>query len=391
MSRTTIVVAGALAGKHRHGGSVWVRLSWAEALRELGFEVLFVEQLSAADCVDAVGRPADFEQSVNAAVFSGTTQAFGFGGDAALVCPDDGRVIGMSRDALLDRLDAAALLVNLSGHLRWRPALQRLPRRVFVDLDPGYMQIWHASGGDTAGLEGHELHFTVGTNVGTARCDLPTGGIRWRPIRQPVVLDRWPVPMSEECRDFSGFTTVASWRGGYGRPVWEGRSYGLKAEEFRRYASLPEATGLPFAAALDIHPSDAHDADCLRAGGWKLLDPSLVGDVEGFRRFVRRSGAEFSTAQAVYVETRSGWFGDSTVRYLASGRPALVQDTGFSEHLPVGEGLLSFDTPEQARAGAHAIVEDYARHSAAARALAERCFAPAPALAPLLDAAGLAP
>ncbi|MBS1868256.1 MAG: hypothetical protein JSS99_01180 [Actinobacteria bacterium] len=391
MSPTTIAVAGALANKHRHGGSVWVRLSWAEALRELGFRVLFVEQLAAADCVDAVGRPADFAASANAAVFRGTTEAFGFDGDAALVCPDDGRVLGMSREQLLERLGEAALLVNISGHLRWRPALERLPRRVFVDLDPGYTQIWHASGGEAAGLEGHELHFTVGANVGTERCDLPTSGIEWRPIRQPVVLDRWPLPPPDERRDFGGFTTVASWRGAYGRPVWEGRSYGLKAHEFRRYASLPETTGLPFAAALDIHPADAHDAARLRAGGWRLLDPALVGDIDSFRRFVRGSGAEFSTAQGVYVETRSGWFSDRTVRYLASGRPALVQDTGFSEHLPVGDGLIAFDTPDEARAGAHAIVADYARHSAAARALAERCFAPAPALAPLLDAAGVAP
>lgn len=387
---TTIAVAGALANKHRHGGSAWVRLSWAEALRELGFDVLFVEQIAAADCVDHDGQPADFAASANAATFRAATAACGFDGDAALVCADDERVLGMSREELLDRLGEAALLVNLSGHLRWGPALERLPRRVFVDLDPGYTQIWHASGGDAAGLEGHELHFSVGTNVGTAECDLPTGGIRWRPIRQPVVLDRWQTP-SETCRDFTGFTTVASWRGAYGRPVWEGRSYGLKVHEFRRYASLPETTGLPFAAALDIHPADAHDAERLRAGGWTLLDPALVGDVEGFRRFVRCSGAEFSTAQGVYVETRSGWFSDRTVRYLASGRPALVQDTGFSEHLPVGEGLLAFSTPAEARDGAHAIVADYARHSRAARTIAERCFAPEPALAPLLDAADLAP
>lgn len=388
---TTIAVAGALANKHRHGGSVWVRLSWAEALRALGFDVLFIEQLSGADCVDADGRPTDFAASANAATFFAATDAFGFAGDAALVCPDDGRVLGMDSDELLDRLGDAALLVNLSGHLRWRPALERLPRRVFVDLDPGYTQIWHASGGDGAGLEGHDLHFTVGANVGTPACDLPTGGIRWRPIRQPVVLDRWPVPASDERTAFGGFTTVASWRGAYGRPVWEGRSYGLKVHEFRRYASLPETTGLSFAAALDIHPADAHDADRLRAAGWDLLDPALVGDVDGFRRFVQRSGAEFSTAQGVYVETHSGWFSDRTVRYLASGRPALVQDTGFSDHLPVGDGIISFRTLAEARAGAQAIVDNYAHHSAAARTIAERCFAPRASLTPLLEAAAVAP
>jgi len=203
---TTVVVAGALANKHRHGGSAWVRMSWAEALRKLGFDVLFVEQIAARDCVDAARAPAPFEASANAAAFRATTEAFGFAGDAALVCPDEGHVLGMGLDELLDRLDGAALLVNLSGHLRWAPALARLPRRVYVDLDPGHTQIWAAAGGDAAGLDGHELHFSVGLNVGTPRCELPDGGVRWRPIRQPVVLERWPLAPGERLTRRFAFT-----------------------------------------------------------------------------------------------------------------------------------------------------------------------------------------
>jgi hypothetical protein len=106
---------------------------------------------------------------------------------------------------------------------------------------------------------------------------------------------------------------------------------------------------------------------------------------------VRESGAEFSVAQGVYVETESGWFSDRTVRYLASGRPALVQDTGFGRSLPVGEGLLSFRTPREAATRARELVVDYARHCRAARALAESHFAPTAALTPLLEACGVAP
>lgn len=385
---TTIVVAGALANKHRHGGSIWVRMSWAEALRSLGFDVVFVEQIDEADCVDRAGRPAPFAASANAATFRSVCAAFGFGGRAALICSGDGRTVGLALDELLAVAERAELLVNISGHLRFKPLLDRLPRRVYVDLDPGFTQIWEASGDDAAGLAGHELHFTIGANVGTAICPLPGTGVRWRPVRQPVVLDRWPVADGD---GFDGFTTVASWRGAFGRPTWGGRSYGLKVHEFRRFAQLPRMTGAPFSIALDIHPDDAADAERLRAGGWTLVDPALVGDVDGFRRFVRRSGAEFSAAQGVYVETRSGWFSDRTVRYLASGRPALVQDTGLAGHLPLGEGLLTFATPADACAGARAIAEDYPRHRRAARRIAETWFAPRPALAPLLEAAGLAP
>ena len=45
---TLVVVSGALANKHRHGGSAWVRMSWAEALRDAGLDVLFVEQIDEA-------------------------------------------------------------------------------------------------------------------------------------------------------------------------------------------------------------------------------------------------------------------------------------------------------------------------------------------------------
>jgi hypothetical protein len=384
---TTLVVAGALANKHRHGGSIWVRMSWAEALRALGFEVVFVEQIAAADCVDAAGRRAPFAESANAATFRAVTSAFGFGGRAALVCADDGRVLGMERDELLERLGEAALLVNISGHLHWRPALERLPLRVYVDLDPGYTQIWHAGGDPGAGLDGHELHFTVGANVGTPACELPTGGVRWRPIRQPVVLERWSAPGGS----FTGFTTVAGWRGAFGRAVWNGRSYGLKAHEFRRFAELPVLARAPFEIALDIHPDDATDARRLGECGWSLRDPADVADVAGFRRFVQRSGAEFSPAQGIYVETNSGWFSDRTVRYLAAGRPALVQDTGFAGSLPTGAGLLTFSDLGGARAGVRAIVEDYERHCAEAGRIAADWFAPAPALAPLIEASGIAP
>jgi len=385
---TTVFVAGALANKHRHGGSAWVRMSWAEAFRELGFDVVFVEQIHERHCVDRGGAPARFDVSANVRAFHAAVEACGFRGRAALVCADDGRVEGMAQDELLAHAENAALLVNVSGHLRWPPLLERLPRRVFVDLDPGYTQIWSAGGGDPAGLAGHELHFTVGLCVGGERCGLPSAGVDWRPIRQPVVLDRW-VPMGGGSLD--GFTTVASWRGAFGRVSWAGRTYGLKAHEFRRFSELPRLADERFVVALDIHQADAADRQRLCAGGWELVDPVQTATVEGFRHFVRASGAEFSPAQGVYVETGCGWFSDRSVRYLAAGRPVLVQDTGFGQHLPIGEGLLAFSDLDEARAGVRAIAADYSAHRAAARRLAEEWFAPEPALAPVLNATGVAP
>jgi hypothetical protein len=89
---------------------------------------------------------------------------------------------------------------------------------------------------------------------------------------------------------------------------------------------------------------------------------------------VQSSAAEFSVAQGIYVDTNSGWFSDRTVRYLASGKPALVQETGFSLHLPCGEGLVPFRTPGEATARAKRILDDYDAHCHAARRVAEEYF-----------------
>ncbi len=208
---TTVVVCGAVANKHRHGGSVWTRMSWAESLRRLGFDVVFVEELADASAVDAHGRPARAAASANADVFGRVMAEFGFSDDCALLSQDGGSLCGLPVGELRERLAGAELLVNISGHLRRRELLE-LPRcRAFVDLDPGYTQIWHEDGHEM-GVAGHDLYFTVGANVGTARCRLPTGGLDWRPIRQPVVLERWPVADAP----FTRYTTVGSWRGAYG-------------------------------------------------------------------------------------------------------------------------------------------------------------------------------
>jgi hypothetical protein len=363
-----------------------VRLSWAEGLRRLGFDVLFVEELDERHAVDAAGRPAPLAESANAAAFRAAMRAAGLSDSAALVATEGDATVGLSREELLDRAAGAELLVNISGHLR-RPELVGLAgTRAFVDLDPGYTQVWHAEGHDV-GLRGHDLFFTVGANIGTDRCPLPAGAIDWRPIRQPVVLERWPLADAP----FTRFTTVGSWRGAFGPIEWAGRTYGIKAHEFRPLAGVPRAAELPFEMVLDIHDADAADAERLREGGWLLRDPQTTSDAPAFARYVRGSGAEFSAAQGVYVHTRSGWVSDRTVRYLASGRPALVQDTGQADTLPVGEGLLTFSTPDEAVARAQELVGGHDRHRAAARRLAEEHFAPERALAPLLEAAGVAP
>lgn len=384
---TLAVVAGAIANKAGNAGEAWVRMSWAEGLRQLGFDVLVVEELDPARCHDDEGAPSAFDGSRERSWFDTVVAEFGFAGAAALVCGDEAS--GVSRPGVLERLEEAALLVNVSGHLRDPELLRRARHRVFVDLDPGYTQLWHAAGDAAAHVAGHHRHFSVGELVGSGACALPTGEITWRPVRQPVVLDRWPCAVAPPVR---GFTTVATWRAPYGAPAAGGHAYAGKHHEFRRLLDLPGQVGAPLELALAIDPADEADRSALVAHGWRVVDPATVaGTVPAFRDYVAGSLGELSCAQGVYVEARTGWLSDRTARYLASGRPAVVQDTGFGSRVPTGEGLLAFCDPAGAAAAAGAVLEDYERHAKAARALAEEHFAAEVVLGRFLEDLGVAP
>jgi hypothetical protein len=371
---STIVVSGALANKPLNGGEAWVRLSWIRGLQKLGFEVVFIEQIAASTCTGADGKATAFEESLNPAYFKRVTEAFGLTGSATLLYDGGVESYGSSLAELMDVAADADMLINISGHLSIEPLMQRFRRRAYIDIDPGFTQMWAELGTGGARLEGHDLYFTIGENIGRAECSIPFAGVQWRPVRQPVVLEDWPM-----CDGDGGmrFTTIASWRGAFGPVEFAGKTYGLKVHEFRKIMDVPrQAKGAKFEIALSIHPGDAKDLAALREHGWEVVDPVTASSgPDDFRRYVQQSAGEFSVAQGMYVQTNSGWFSDRTIRYLASGRPAIVQETGFSRNIPAGAGLLAFNSPGEAVDAVTRVVENYDEHSQAARRLAETHFA----------------
>lgn len=367
-----LLISGALANKCGSGGAAWTRLNWALGFSQLGFDVCFVEQIDSGACIDAQGRAARFEESENLRYFEEVLQKAGLGGRCALVCDGGNQIAGLSLSELTDIARDAVFLVNITGNLRLENVKGRVRRKVYVDLDPGFTQFWRVKGRLDETFDDHDYYFTIGENIGRPCCPIPTGGIHWRPTRQPVVLDRWPCARSG---DPARFTTVGAWRGPYG-PVEEGEQrYGLKVHEFRKVLELPQKVEATFELALDIDDSDRHDRAALESHGWTLVDPRReVPDPWSFRRYVQQSGAEFSVAKEIYVATNSGWFSDRSVRYLASGKPVLVQDTGLARHYPLGQGIVAFQTLDDAIRGAYNILNDYQTHSEAARRIAEDYF-----------------
>lgn len=366
-----VVISGAMANKRRNGGEAWVRLNWILGFQRLGFEVYFIEQIDSASCVSSDGVTTTFEVSDNLAYFKEVTEQFGLAGRAALIC-ENGEIAGMSLPEILDVAERADLLVNISGHLRLERLMKRFRRKVYVDIDPGFTQFWHADSDVDFRVGGHDRYFTIGENIGTDGCTIPTGGIDWMRIRPPVVLDLWPFSNGSSS---SSFTTIASWRGPFGPIQYDGQIFGLKVHEFRKFIELPSISSQDFEIALNIHPAEIEDLKLLRDNKWKLAAPMQVAsDPITFREYVKKSKGEFSVAQGVYVDTNSGWFSDRTVEYLAAGKPVLIQDTGFSKNYPVGDGLVPFRTMAEAVTGAERIVQDYEKHCWAARTLAEEYF-----------------
>ncbi len=377
----SVAVAGSVAQRPSRGGHAWVFLNYLLGLQALGHEVTFIDRLTSA-MVETEGR--ELRGSLQARWLHGVMARHGLGDRYFLLDETAPNGAGGSRGALMDRLRATDLLLNVNGFLRDAELLAAPAATAFVDIDPAIQQMWEALG--LAELfAGHDLYFTVGANIGRPPCAVPTCGRDWIPTRPPVVIREWPTAVRGQM-----FTTVASWRGPYGPIEYEDETYGLRVHEFRPLAELAGAVNADMAIALDIEAEDAADAASLRDAGWHLLDPfEVAGDPGAYRAFIRGSEAELSIAKNVYVRSRCGWFSDRSACYLASGRPVLAQETGFSENLPTGSGLVSFADREEAVAGVAEVRHDWSRHSKAARQIAEEYFAADRVLTEMLDVAGL--
>jgi hypothetical protein len=363
----TIVVSGMVAAVPGHGGATWAVMQYLLGFARLGYEVYFVEPVAPAALQPSGCALAG---SLNARYFRHVTRECGFEGRAALLLEGTDQTVGVSYAELRQAARRASVVVNIAGMLRDAALLEPAPCRVYLDLDPGFTQLWHTQGIDMR--FGSHTHFvTVGNALGGAQCPIPTCGVSWITTLQPVVLERWP---AVDGVVHEAFTTVANWRG-YGSIEHDGVQYGQKAHSLRRFMTLPTLTTEKFVLALSIDPGEKRDVEALVSHGWQLIDPAVVASTPArYQQFIRQSKAEFGIAKSGYVAGRTGWFSDRSVCYLASGRPVLAQETGFSRFLPTGAGLFAFETADDVLAAIETLRKDYARHARAARAIAEERF-----------------
>jgi hypothetical protein len=368
MSGLRIVVTGQMA-QYPLGGVTWFYLHYVLGLARLGHEVWYFEdsgQWPYNPSADGLVEGCEY----NVEYLDGVMTRFGLAGRWAYRFPWESRWYGLDDDDRREVLETADLLVNVSGTLE-RPWEYRAVRRLaYVDTDPVFTQVKLARGQEDFRklVDAHDVHFTYGERNSDA---VPDTGHRWLPTRAPVVISEWRT--DAEPRDV--FTTVMNWTS-HNSVEFGGTRFGQKDEEFRQYMDLP---GLVEPQALELALGSGKNQppprDLLVHKGWQLVDPNEVcSDLDSFRTYTETSKGEWGVAKNGYVRGQSGWFSERSARYLAAGRPVVVQETGFSDVLPVGEGILPFTTLDEAVGAIREVERDYDRHAGAARAIAEEHF-----------------
>ena len=215
-------------------------------------------------------------------------------------------------------------------------------------------------------------------------------GIDWITTPQPVVLDHWPRQQPagrsvHERRELAGPVRR--------RSSIEGETYGLRVHEFRKFAELPRARPTPFELALDIDPADAADLELLRGERLVAGRPAVGGGaIPGpIASYVQGSRAELMVAKNMYVESRSGWFSDRSICYLASGKPgARPGHRLHASSIATGRGPARLQRPRQAAALEPRDLRRLHAHARAARELAEEHFDSKKVLRRLLGKLGIA-
>jgi hypothetical protein len=382
------VVSGMIAS-YPVGGVAWDYGQYALGLEQLGFEVFYLEDTGEPtydpgrgqygdDCTYAV---AFLERSLEE-LSPGLGRRWHFRAG-------DGRTFGTDAREVAKLVAEADLFLNVSGACLMRDEYLACRRKVLIDTDPGRNHFVNYPRQDagcgwpgTHGFRAHDYFFTYAERLGQPDCPLPDFGLPWQPTRPPGALNCWhPEPPGRR------WTTVMTWDN-FRKPIeYRGSTYGSKEREFGRIEAVPSRVPVQFEMAVGgARPPVEH----WRSLGWSVIDSHAVSrTAEDYRRYVQQSRGEFSVAKNIYVATRCGWFSCRSVCYLAAGRPVVVQDTGFSEFIPTGAGLLAF-TDAGAAADAIACVEaDYQRHQEAARNVARRYLAADVVLGDLLRRVGL--
>lgn len=378
------IILGSYLVRYPLGGMVSYVMQYLIGLQRLGHDVYFVEKSGyASSCYDPEKNAMTSDCSYGVGVIRGLFDRFGLSNRFCFV-DEENNYHGMSAKKADEVFRSSDLFIEMGTHEAWRDESAHSQRRILLDGDPGFSQIWldqRKAAGEVP--PEYDAYFTVGSNVGTSISTAPTAGESWHHYFHPVVTSLFPVVPAPES---APFTTVMNWES-YKTVEYNGREYGHKNIEFEKFIDLPQVTSIPLEVAV---AGPGVPRERLASRGWKVKEGTrTTTTVDSFWDYVRDSRGEFTVCKNGFVEMQTGWFSDRSSVYLASGRPVVMQDTGFGSHLPCGSGLFAVSTAEEAASALEEINGDWEHHSKAAREIAVEHLDAAVVLTRLLQEVGL--
>jgi hypothetical protein len=382
----TVFLGCGFAAKYLQGGGNFsVPLQWMLGLRRLKLDAIWLEHLPGE------GNSRDDQRKINN--FQRQLRAHGLGGRYCLLyqkTPGDAhdldaiRCIGISKRELLDRLAGPNALLNLSYSIH-PPLLLKFERRIFCDLDPSEIIYWMTR--MEMGQSSHHEFWTIGLNVNSADSKLLTAvaaalpgtfpeprrpNIQWKTFYPMVDTKLYrPQPRPRLPR----FTTIGQWYWG-GAVEVNGEFPDLsKKYAFEQYLDLPKRVpNVRFELAMHMKPEDP-DRERLRKRGWQIVDPHRVATTpRKYRRYLASALGEFTAIKGVDVSWKTGWLSDRAAAFLASGRPAITEDSGAGKYLPRESGFHFVSDLESAVAAVEDVLANWPRRSREARACAVEVF-----------------
>jgi hypothetical protein len=390
MKRKRIIVMGFM-GSCPIAGVIWQHVHYIVGLQRLGHEVYYIED-SARIPYNAESFDTSNDFSYATKLLACLANEFDFKNRwsfCARYLPEL-PTVGLPLRKIRQLYKSADAILNVCGAQEFNDDVLASNRILYVESDPGVEQIKVDQRVQSTidYLRRHHALFTFGENVGTKQFPVPVHGMKWLPTRQPVVTDLWktrrPPPSG------AIFTSVANWStSGLKDIIWRGEKYlWSKSREFIHFVNAPNAAAETFELATDIKEEKTRRK--FSKTGWRFRSPhDLSVKYWNYRDYVRRSKAEFTVAKDQYVRLNTGWFSDRSACYLASGRPVITQETGFTKIYDHQGGLFGFRKLSEIAEAVHEINADYRRHSRAAREIACEFFEAEKVLSSLLDRAGI--
>jgi hypothetical protein len=380
------IVIGSYMVRYPLGGNLSWALQYLVGFKELGHEVYVVEKYAYPDsCYDPVKGVLSDDCSYGVKVVSDLLARYGLENNWCFV--ENGEIYhGLSKQQVTDVFKRADVYMESGAHGAWNEESMWAGTRVYIDVDPAFTQIRQFNDLRIGlSLPKFDHYYTNGINIGKAGNTIPTNGIKWRYILNPVnshLFSRAAPPQN------APYSTIMNWKSYSEAVELNGIKYGHKDIEFEKFKYLPQFVDVPLEMAVtSLLPPDEKK---IREYGWLIKNAQQATfSFDSFRDYLLSCRGEFSVCKHMYTATNSGWFSDKSAAYMACGRPVVVQETGFSAYLPVGIGLFAVNNIDEAKNAIETIEGNYEWHSEKAFDIAHEYLAADKVLSKLLAELGI--